>query len=101
MHVEINTGDGVPHSPALDEHIHRKLTRIDRRFGDRLTRIEVFLKDERPGKGGVDKSCRMEARPAGMDPVVVDTLQEDAYAAVGDAADKLERALAHRIERRE
>lgn len=101
MHVEINAADGVERSPALDEHIHAKLARVERHFGDHLTQVRVFLKDVNAGKGGVDKSCRMEARPEHRDPVVVEAMDTDAYRAVGDAVDKLDRALEHRLARAE
>lgn len=101
MHVEIETADGMEYSPALEAHVRRELGRIERRFGNRVTRIETFLKDERPGKGGIDKTCRFEARLAGMDPIAVDALQEDVYDAVRDAADKLEKAIARRLGRKD
>jgi len=99
MQIEINTAEGVERSAALDGHIEKALGQVERRFGDRLTRVLVFLKDESPSKGGVDKTCRMEARPAGRDPLTVHAVTDDAYTAVRQAADKLERALARRLAR--
>lgn len=99
MHIEINVGDGVDHSDALDQHIHKKLAPVERHFGDRLTRVEVFLKDVNSNKGGVDKQCTMEARPGGLKPVAVDAQAEDLYTATHDAAGKLEKALRRRIAR--
>lgn len=99
MHIEINLGEGVQHSETLDGFIHRKLGPVERRFGDRLTRVEVFFKDVNAGKGGIDKACTMEARPAGIDPVAVEAQDEDPYKAAKQAADKLDRALEHRTAR--
>lgn len=99
MQIEINTGEGVQRSAALDQHIQDKLAGVSRRFGDRLTRIRVHLKDVNADKGGIDKLCSMEARPAGRDPVGIEAQDDDAYRAVGDAAGKLERALEHRLDR--
>lgn len=99
MHVEINAADGVERSPALDEHIHAKLARIDRHFGEHLTQVRVFLKDVNAGKGGVDKCCHMEARAERHDPVVVEAMNTDAYRVVAEAVDKLDRALEHRLAR--
>ena len=101
MHVEINAADGVERSPALDEHIRTKLARVDRHFGEHLTQVRVFLKDVNAGKGGIDKCCHMEARPEGRDPVAVEAMASDAYQVVGDAVDKLDRALEHRLARAE
>lgn len=99
MHLEMETADGVDHSSALEEHLRDRLGRVDKRFGSQITRIEAFFKDERPGKGGVDKHCRLEARLAGMEPVVVEALQENAYDAAGEAANKLEAAIDRRLGR--
>jgi len=42
------------------------------RFGNRLTRVEVFLSDENGAKTqGDDNKCVLEARPANMQPVTV------------------------------
>ncbi len=100
MHLEMETADGVEHSPALEEHLRGRLERIDRRFGDRITRIEAYFKDERPGKGGVDKHCRLEARLAGTDPVLAEALQENVYDAATAAAEKLETVIDRHLARR-
>ena len=99
MEIEINAAEGVTRSDALDRHIHDRLGHVDRRFGERLTRVRVFLKDVNADKGGIDKACTMEARPAGLDPVAVEAQDEDVYASVRDAAGKLEKALDHRFGR--
>lgn len=99
MHIEINAGDGVERSEALDRHIRERLERVQRHHGDRLTRIIVHIKDTNAGKGGVDKACSMEARPRGHDPIGVEAMDTDAYQAVRAAADKLDRAIEHRLGR--
>jgi ribosomal subunit interface protein len=101
MHIEINAADGVERSEALDRHIRERLERVSRHQGDRLTQIIVHLKDTNAGKGGVDKLCSMEARPAGLDPITVHAQDTDMYLAVRDAADKLDRAIEHRLGRQE
>lgn len=99
MQVQINPGPGVSLSEALEKHIHDKLAMVDKRFGDRVTRVEVFLKDIRGPKGGVDKHCAMEARPEGLEPVGADGAAEDMYAAIKETAEKLTRVLEHRFGR--
>lgn len=81
--------------------MRRKLERVERRFGDRLTRVRVFLEDVNVAKGGIDKICTMEARPARRDPVAVEAQDENVRQAVQDAADKLDNALGHRLTRAE
>ncbi|MBY8966237.1 HPF/RaiA family ribosome-associated protein [Algiphilus sp.] len=97
METEVHHGDGVERSPALEQYIEARLERLRPQYGDRLTRVRAFLKDVNGQKGGVDKSCKLEARPAGKDPIVVEAQDADWYAAVRDAEGKLERALAHRL----
>ena len=99
MELEINHADGVERSPALEQHVRERLARLDRRYGERVTRIRVFLKDVNGGKGGIDKVCTMEARPAGLGPIAVEAQDADLYAAVREAEGKLERALDHRMDR--
>jgi len=101
MQILINTGEGMETSDALESHVRDKLGGVDRRFGDRLTRIEVYLKDVNAGKGGVDTACTMEARPKGLDPLVVEANAEDAYTASHEAARRLERALESRLGRKQ
>ena len=99
MDIEINTGEGVSRSEAVDAHVRRMLDRLERRYGERLTRVRVHLKDVNAAKGGVDKACTMEARPAGLDPVAVDAQDADLYKAIHEAAAKLDKAVGHRLGR--
>lgn len=90
----------LDHSDALQEFAEKKLDRIDRRWGDRITRLRIFVSDINANKGGVDKHCTMEARVAGIDPVVAETMAADIYDAVKGAVDKLVHALEHAIDSR-
>jgi ribosome-associated translation inhibitor RaiA len=96
MQTIINPADDMSLSEPFTRHVHESLEKVDTRFGDWLTRIEVFLRDVNGPKGGVDKHCRMEARPRGQDPIVVDHQDEDAYTCAARAAGKLEKALDRR-----
>lgn len=100
MQIEINPGEGVHVSEALDRHVREKLAPVERKHGDDITRLEVHFKDVNAGKGGPDTTCTMEAHPRGMQPVAVEAMAEDAYSAAHAAAGKLDRALEHRIGRR-
>lgn len=101
MELQINPGKNFSLTDAIDSYIRRKLDGVERRFGDRLTRLEVYLKDVNGPKGGVDKCCIMEARPAGMEPIAVEGRAADGYDAIRSAAAKLDKALANRIGRLE
>ncbi len=100
MQVQINFSD-VSKSDALVDRVHQELDRKLKRFGERITRVEVHLHDDNSHRGGVDKRCTLEARPAGGQPVAVESESGDLYTAIKEAAEKLERALARRLERAE
>jgi ribosome-associated translation inhibitor RaiA len=66
------------------------------RFADRLTRVEIHVRDENGAKHGADdKACTIEARPRGDKPIGV-TAHADK---VDDAARKAANTLAQRLER--
>lgn len=100
MHIEFSYAN-VDSSDALEQHTREQLDSAIGHFDDRLTRVEVHFGDENSTQksGGNDKRCTIEARPRGRDPIAVETHANDFYPAVNDAAGKLKRALAHRLER--
>lgn len=100
MEVQINFGEGVSGSETVEAHIRKRLEGVNERSGQGLTRVEVYCKDVNADKGGRDKVCTMEARPAGMDPLAVEAQAMDLYASINQATDKLDRILEHRIGRR-
>ncbi len=66
------------------------------RFEERLTRLEIHVRDENARKGGGDdKACTIEARIAGSRPIGV----TGHAATVDDAARKAAATLAQRLER--
>lgn len=100
MQVLVNSDHHITASESLSERVESVVSDTVDRYSDRITRVEVHLQDVNGAKrGDRDKRCTMEARVAGLNPVVVShdasTLQE----AIDGAADKLERALEHAIER--
>jgi len=101
MHIQLNPAQGVTLSPALEEHINKQLESVDRRFGERLTRIEVYLTDVNGPKGGLNKQCKLEARPRGGDPLLAELLHEDVYDAVTGAVKRLESVLSNHFGKRD
>lgn len=99
MQIEIEP-ERIHVTEALEQHVRDSLSAIDRRWGDRITRVTMHLKDiNSAGKGGIDKHCTLEARPAGLKPVAAENTAADAYDAVKGAAAKLEKVLEQTIER--
>lgn len=100
MQIQINTGRHIDADADLRQSIEDTVSHSLRRFSQRLTRIEVHLTDVNADKGGRDTRCVMEARAAGVPPVMVDELAHDVQDAVREAAAKLVRALDTRFGRR-
>jgi ribosome-associated translation inhibitor RaiA len=68
------------------------------RFADRITRVECHLGDVNAAKGGpADKRCMLEARLNGLQPVAVTHQAESLQLAIEGAAEKLDRALEHKL----
>ena len=100
MRLQVFTQDpSLP--PAFREFVEERVSDSLRHQLDRLTHVEVHVKDVNGQKNGVDKSCVVEARPRGMDPVVASAEAAHAKDAVTDACHKLERALRNRFDKRD
>jgi hypothetical protein len=95
MKIQVNTDRNVEGSDALVLLVEAEVQSALERFEDRLTRVEVHLGDENGEKGGRggDKRCLLEARPAGMQPVVVTDFADTVEDAVVGAARKMESLL--------
>lgn len=99
MQIEIKF-NGLAVSEALVDRIHREVEKAVNHCHREVTRVQVHLGDVNgPKSGAADKRCMLEARPAGQQPLAVESQGRDLYRVVSDAAAKLERALKHRLER--
>ncbi len=85
----------APHLELDQDATRQQVEHALRHFTERLTRVDVFLKDVNGDKGGIDKHCTFEARPRGLDPVAVDHTAETVQQALTGSASKLERRLEH------
>jgi ribosome-associated translation inhibitor RaiA len=95
MKIQINTDSNIAGNDQLRQETDTLLRGALDRFSEKITRVEVHLSDENSDKksGVDDMRCLLEARLAGLQPIVVSheaaTLQE----AVDGAAEKLKRSL--------
>ncbi|HSJ48931.1 MAG TPA: hypothetical protein VLA26_08800 [Gammaproteobacteria bacterium] len=63
-------------------------------YEDKITRLEVHLRDDNAHKTGpADKTCTLEARLAGLQPIAVDHTADSVTAATTGALQKLRSAL--------
>jgi ribosome-associated translation inhibitor RaiA len=93
--IQVNTGHNLEGTEALALWVEAEVRSALERFDDRLTRVEVHLGDESGDKdgGGADKRCLLEARPAGMQPVVVTDFADTVEKAIAGATQKMQSLL--------
>jgi ribosomal subunit interface protein len=89
-------GAGV--TPALRNHVERRVDLALARFADQIARVVVrFWSSDGRGVGG-EKRCQIEVRLRTRD-VTVEDLDADPYAASDHAIDRVLRAVARALER--
>lgn len=100
MQVQVNTDRNVDGGEKFDAYVRRMVESALERFSDRVTRVEVHIGDENANKGGQgDKRCMMEARLEGRQPSAVTHHSNTVEDAVDGAAAKLERLVAHTLDK--
>lgn len=94
MQVQFNTDSSVMGTENVATRIEAQLRERLARFADKLTRLEVHVRDENGAKGGSDdKTCVIEARPSGGAPISVTAHAGDVDAAARSAGTKLYKLL--------
>jgi ribosome-associated translation inhibitor RaiA len=94
MEFQVRTDNHIKNSEALSDGIRALVEgNLNRRFSERLRRVEVYLQDVNAQKHGIDKRCSIEAHLAGLQPVAVHGLASNIDEAVSGAVDKLVRTL--------
>jgi ribosome-associated translation inhibitor RaiA len=94
MQIQVNSDSSVAVHGRLSQLVESTLNHALKRFGDRITRVEVHLSDVNAHKSGPqDKRCVIEARPAGLDPLAASDQAANFEDAVKGAAQKLKRLL--------
>ncbi|MEB3766868.1 HPF/RaiA family ribosome-associated protein [Acinetobacter sp. MD2] len=102
MNIEIRTDKNIQNSDRLMSYISTELNNEFQRHSEKITHIAVHLSDENGAKGGDDDlRCMIEARPAGLKPVVVSHKAGNIDAAIHGAIDRLKRGLEHVFEKKE
>lgn len=98
MLIQVNAGE-FHSTPTIISHVESEVEKSLKLFRDRVTRVEVHLRDDNGPKSGTDKRCVMEARLASRQPLAVENVGTDMYDAVAGAAGKLERAVRKVVEK--
>lgn len=89
MQFQFNSDNQTPGNAEMAARVEDiTLRRLDR-ISSRLTRVEVHVGDINGPRGGVDKRCAIEVRPAGMPPVSAVQQAASIESAVAGAAGKV------------
>ena len=72
MNIEIRTDKNIQNSDRLITYVRAELNAEFQRYSERITHFSVHFSDENGPKGGADDiHCMIEAKAAGLKPVVV------------------------------
>lgn len=94
MTIQFNTDNNITGSEALRAPLITLIKKKLWRFDDKMTRLEVHLRDEDSHKDGLnDKRCMLEARLEGIHPVAVTNYANTHKQAVTGAIEKLTTSL--------
>ena len=94
MKIQVNTDSNIDGNDELTQRVEAEFETVLSRFGDRLTRVEVHLRDDVAGRSdGTDIRCLVEARPARQQPVAVTHHAATPEEAYSGAAQKLKNLL--------
>ena len=94
MQIQVNTDNFIHGDTRVIEVAELAVKNDLEHLGERLTRVEVHLKDQNADKHGPDHiRCTMEARPRGKDPMSAHHDAADIQAALKGAAKKLRTRL--------
>lgn len=98
MIVDIH-GQGFTVTPALAEHVRRRLGFVLTRHSDHIRRVAVRVGDENGPRGGVDKYCRIQVHLLDAPFAMVEDVGADLYAAIDRAADRVGRVVVKHLDR--
>lgn len=94
MTIQFNTDHNITGNESFQERISERLNHSLKKYGDRITRLEVHISDENGSKFGEnDKRCMLEARVADIKPVAVTSFDNTIDQAVTGAISKLTAVL--------
>src|SRR6516165_2063579 len=94
VRIQINSDKNIAVDARVKEFVRGEVNRFLRKFGSKLTRVEVHLSDVNSRKFGInDKRCLIEVRPARHRPLTATNRAQTVRQAVGGALTKLRTGL--------
>lgn len=102
MNIEIRTDKNIQNSDRLITYVREELNQEFQRHSERITQFSVHISDENGDKGGDDDiRCMIEAKAAGLKPVVVTHKAKNIDLALHGAIDRIKRSIEHVLEKKE
>jgi ribosome-associated translation inhibitor RaiA len=94
VQIQVNMDVHVKGNERLTHHASGLVEAALNRFGDRLTRVEVHLSEQKSHHSpGEDERCLLEARLAGHQPIAVRHRAGTMEQAIDGAVERLKRLL--------
>lgn len=99
MQITLHADSHTDGSQRIAEHLKNAIEDALGRFGERITRVEAHLSDDKgqAKSGATQIHCTLEARLVGLDPVVVSEHAGHAHQAIEGALRRLKRAVGKAI----
>jgi ribosome-associated translation inhibitor RaiA len=95
MIIQLHTDNHIVGREELATTVTAQLEQAFERYATRITRLEVHMQDENGARGGAnDKTCMIEARLKGEDPVAVRHSADHMATALHGARDRMLHLLA-------
>ena len=102
MNIEIRTDKNIQNSERLITYVREELNQEFQRHSERITQFSVHLSDENGDKGGDDDiRCMVEAKAAGVKPIVATHKAKNIDLALHGAIERVKRSLEHVFEKKE
>jgi putative sigma-54 modulation protein len=86
-------------SPALIEHAEARISAALDQHEERVVSVNVKLEDINGRSKGQDKRCHVTVKFKREEPVIVDEVDDDMYAAVSNAADRVKNVVGRHHEK--
>lgn len=99
MQVDIH-GRNIALDEKLREHVNRRLAFALGRFNGRIGNVSVRFADLNGPRGGVDTRCQLTARLLPSGRMMVEAIEDEPFAAVSAAAERMGRAVRRELDRR-
>jgi ribosomal subunit interface protein len=85
---------------AIRNHVAARVHSAVGPFAPRVLKVTARLHDINAGRGGVDKRCSVVAAVRGRGTVVAESVQQDLYSAVDQAAGRMRSSIQRHLKRR-